>query len=66
MKQTPKRIALELKRLRKIVETSTDTTERRIAYSLEHAIRWATEDTVGWTKPHKEVGEIVTLLRNGK
>lgn len=56
----------ELAKLRRIVESkSRSVAEMRVAYSLEHAIRWATENTRGWTTPSTEVSEIVKLLKEG-
>lgn len=40
----------EMKRLRKFIEADGmgDPVAKRIAYSIETALRWALEDTVGW------------------
>jgi hypothetical protein len=62
MKQTPETLQRELKKLRKIVETSKDPLETRIAYTIEHAIRWATQETVGWPRPHKEVSDVAKMV----
>lgn len=64
MKPTKEKVAAELKKLRSVVENSNDPAETRIAYAMEHAIRWATEETVGWTKPHKEAAEFAKLIRS--
>jgi hypothetical protein len=48
MKPTPKRIKEELARLRKLIDTTDDVLVSRIAYSMEHAIEWATKNTVHW------------------
>jgi hypothetical protein len=47
-KRTIKR---RLKELRVLIDNNQDPAVQRIAYAMETAIRWATEDTVGWTPP---------------
>jgi hypothetical protein len=44
-----------LKGLRRIVESSDDASEKRIAYAVEQAIRWVIEDTVDWNSPEEDV-----------
>lgn len=65
MKPKPRTIEMELKRLRKIVETSKDPMEARVAYTVEHAIRWATEETAGWTRPSADVPDAAKLIKLG-
>lgn len=64
MKQTPKKIKAALKKLRETVETNSDPYVTRTAQAMETAIRWATEETVGWPKPHKEAEEMAQCLKN--
>lgn len=54
-----------LKALRKIVDTTKDPMEKRVAYIVETAIRWATEKTSGWNRPENEVADDCTMLRKG-
>jgi hypothetical protein len=55
-------IKKRLKELRALVDTHPDPAVQRIAYGMETAIRWATEDTVGWTPPAKDAVELARLL----
>lgn len=64
MKPTKAKIKAELKKLRHVVENSDCPITVRIAYSMEHAIRWATEETVGWNKPHKDASGDAEILKN--
>jgi len=48
MKKSQRTINKHLKELRELIDTSKDPLETRIAYAMETAVRWATEDTVGW------------------
>lgn len=64
MKPTKAKIKAELKKLRHLVENSDCPITTRIAYSMEHAIRWATEETVGWNKPHHDAEIDAQLLKN--
>lgn len=63
MKPTPERTKHALKKLRAIVETSKCPIEIRIAYAVEHGIRWATENTVGWPAPSKSVLDDARILK---
>lgn len=63
MKPADSQIRRELQRLRRIIETSRDPVERRVAQSMEEAIRWATEDTVGWTHPSATVRQYADMIR---
>lgn len=51
-----------LRALRKMIESSSDPIETRMAWEVENAIRWITEKTVGWQEPHKSVVSGVSLL----
>lgn len=51
MKPSEKQIQHEIKRLRKIINTSLDPLICKIAYERENTLRWAIEDTVGWPVP---------------
>lgn len=62
-KRTKNQIASELKKLRRIVEKSPCPIQRKLAYSAECAIRWATEATAGWAGPAKDSAGDAFLLR---
>lgn len=64
MKPSKEKVVAELKNLRRVVEDSKCPFERRIAYAMEHAIRWATEDTVGWNPPHKDAADDAMMLKS--
>lgn len=57
-------IKRNLKELRTLIDTDPDPVVRRIAYSMETAIRWATEETVGWDEMVDEAIEEATILKN--
>lgn len=59
-KRTIKR---RLKELRQLIDSSKDPAEQRIAYGMETAIRWATEDTEGWECPVVCARDLATMLR---
>ena len=52
-----------LKELRTLIDESKDPAQQRIAYAMETAIRWATEDTVGWEAPVICAKDLATMLR---
>ena len=56
-------IRRNLKELRSLIDSSNDLILRRIAYAMEHAVRWATEDTVGWHSLAREAEEEAKILR---
>lgn len=56
-------IKRRLKELRTLIDTSKDPTVTRIAYGMECAIRWATEDTVGWESPAMIAMDLAQMLR---
>lgn len=58
-----KTIKKSLKDLRTLVDESRDPAVQRIAYAMETAIRWATEDTKGWPKPDQEAKLLAKMLR---
>jgi hypothetical protein len=64
MKPNRKTISSALNQLRFVVEKSPDPALRRTAQAMETAIRWATEETVGWKRPHKEAVELAKLVRD--
>jgi hypothetical protein len=64
MKPTKEKVRTELKRLRKLIENSECPIERRIAYSMEHAMRWATQSTVSWEKPVVEAVFEANVLKS--
>jgi hypothetical protein len=53
----------ELSRLRAFIDTSDDPIATRIAYAVETAIRWATEETADWDKPLEEAQSEAKILR---
>lgn len=56
-------IKRRLKELRALIDTSNDPAVTRIAYGMECAIIWATEDTVGWGSPVTAAKELAEILR---
>lgn len=56
-------IGRALRELRVLIEGTKDPTEARIAYGMECAIRWATEETVGWKRPADDAKELAAWLR---
>lgn len=55
-------IKRRLKELRELIDNSSDPAEQRIAYAMETAIRWAREDTVGWTPPAEDAKLLAKFL----
>ena len=55
-------IKRRLKELRRLVDTSKDPAEQRIAYGMECAIRWAREETVGWEPPVETTRDLAGML----
>lgn len=53
-----------LRKLRKIVDTSSDPIQRRIAQAMETAIAWATSNPVGWPEMDVEAKEMAKILRD--
>jgi O-succinylbenzoate synthase len=50
--------------LRKLIDDPKSTpSEKRIAYAMETAIRWATEETVGWSDMASEAKLSAELLK---
>lgn len=47
MRQNKQSIAAQLKDLRRLIDSSKDPCEYRIAYAMETAIVWATSNTEG-------------------
>src|SRR5262245_5727125 len=47
-KKSPVTIKRNLRQLRKEIIDSDDIIASRIAYAMECAVRWVTEETVGW------------------
>lgn len=52
------------KALRVLIDGSDDPYERRIAYAMETALRWASLDTVNWPSMEKEAKTLARLLRD--
>jgi hypothetical protein len=64
MKPTAAKIEAAKKRLRKFIESTADPFEQRIAQGMEYALRWSTEETVGWLNAENEARELANILRN--
>lgn len=47
-KKSERTIKRNLGQLRNLIDTTEDPVLKRVAYSMENAVRWATENTVGW------------------
>ena len=56
-------IKKRMKELRSLIDNSKDPVVQRIAYGMETAITWATEDTVGWEAPAVTAADLAFLLR---
>lgn len=56
-------IKRRLKELRALIDNDPDPAVQRIAYGMETAIRWATEDTKGWPSPAQESQLLAKMLR---
>lgn len=56
-------IKKNLKELRELIDTSPDIFEHRMAYTIETALRWAIEDTVGWPDMIQEAKDAAWLLK---
>lgn len=56
-------IKKQLKQLRKFIEDSEDMVATRIAYSVECAVKWATESTADWPPLLQSVKEDAKILR---
>ncbi len=52
-----------LKELRTLIDASKDPAEQRVAYAMETAIRWATEDTKGWEAPVVCATDLAKMVR---
>lgn len=57
-------IKRRLKELRVLIDTSKDPAERRVAYGMECAIRWAREETAGWEAPAILARNLAKMLRH--
>ena len=53
----------ELKKLRDTIDGNKDPLVVRIAYEVETALRWASEETVGWEPPSASVISAANMLR---
>ena len=57
-------IKKELRRLRVLIDDpDTDSVTQRVAWEVEHAIRWAREDVKGWPSPTASVVDGAELIR---
>lgn len=63
MKQSQRSIGRAIKALRKCIDSSSDPIVTRIAYTVENALRWSTEDTKGWRRPEADVLVEAEILR---
>lgn len=66
MKPSQATLKKHLRELRHVVEHDPDPIVRRLAYQAETSIRWATQDTVGWPTPVKDVLANARLLHEEK
>jgi len=54
----------ELKALRKLIDSpDTDRLTKRVAWEVEHAIRWAREDVKQWPRPIESAMSGANLIR---
>jgi hypothetical protein len=59
-------IRKSIKALRTLIDGERDDPILfRIAYAVETALRWVTEDTVGWSKPEVDVVEEAAICKRG-
>ena len=56
-------IKRQIGELRKYAETDGDPIGARIAWCVEHALRWAIEDVKGWPNRVVDVQETANLIR---
>ena len=64
-KPTEATLKRKLRELRVLIEDpTTDIVTVRIAHSMEYALMWATEETVGWPSPAKEAISEAETLKN--
>ena len=62
--KTQRNIKKTLKALRAIIDNkNTNEATKRMAYFAETTLRWAVEDTVGWTRPEVDLAEEVEFLK---
>lgn len=55
----------ELRRLRAFIDSpGEDELAKRIAWEVEHAIRWAREDVKGWPNPLASAANCADLVRS--
>lgn len=53
----------EVRRLRRYIDAHPMTVESKVAYIMECAIRWAREDTRGWSAPLADVEHFAAAFR---
>jgi hypothetical protein len=61
-RKSPYMVRKALKELRMVIDGHPDTATQRIAYAVECGIRWATEETAGWSYPAQDAisaGELI-------
>jgi hypothetical protein len=62
--RSPATIKRAIRQVRRLIETSPDLVERRIAYEIECALRWASEPGIrGWPPPDRMARDAAALLR---
>jgi hypothetical protein len=62
--KSPATVRRALRQIRCLIDTSPDVVERKIAYEIECALRWATEPGIrGWPPPVTMAREGARLLR---
>ena len=65
-KPSQRTVRRRLRELRVLIDDpKTDKLTARVAYTVEVAIRWATQQTSGWESPREEVIEAVRLINAG-
>lgn len=63
-KRTEAEVRKAIKELRQFIDADNEgMIATRIAYAMECAIRWATEDTVDWLRPVDEARANAAILR---
>lgn len=56
-------IKRNLKELREVIDNTSDPVLARIAYAMERAVRWATENTVDWSGLAQQAREEAAFLK---
>lgn len=63
--KSPSTVKKHLRELRKLIdESGDDLILQRIAYEIETAVRWATEDVVDWPGLAQQAKDAAHMLKN--